>query len=771
MRNSRGLVVRALGWLALAACTAAGQQIAPHIGYVYPAGGQRGATSTVTVGGQFLGQPREVLISGAGIQARVVGVNRPMPFREFRELREEAGKLNQKRKGGPAGADGAAQPADAAGGWTPAERARLAELRRKLATAVVRPVTPAIAEQVTVEVTIAPDAEPGDREIRLVTPNGLTNPLLFAVGQWPEHSEPPAKARDARAEAAKVQFGVPAQPKRAAEPVAVTLPVTINGQIEPGSVDRYKFRAEAGQKIVIAARARELIPYISDAVPGWFEAAIALYDAAGKEVDYADHFQFKPDPVLCHEVREAGEFVFEVRDSIYRGREDFVYRITVGEVPYLTNIFPLGGKEGAPLRVEMNGWNLASPEIAQYPPAPGMRWRQVAARQGDLISNRVPFAADTLPEILEHEPNNDPRGAMRVTLPLIVNGRISQPGDTDVFSFEGTAGAEIVAEVLARRLDSPLDSRLTLTDATGKLIAANDDYLDKGAGLVTHHADSLLTATLPADGTYYLHLSDAQSHGSSAHGYRLRVSPPRPDFELRVTPASLNLRGGMTMPVTVYALRRDGFSGDIAVRLKDAPPGFRLSGGVIPGGQDHVRMTLTAPVAPGGPVVPLRLEGSALINGVEVTRTGTPAEDLMQAFAYRHLVPSETWLARLLPGGRRQPNWQVASLGPVRLPAGGTAPVRVRMPLGKMADQFRLELNDPPEGLSLKDVSASQLGVTLLIEADSKTTPAGLRGNLIVDVFLRRPPSADKKNTPKDIPLGTLPAIPFEIAGNAVATK
>ena len=156
----------------------------------------------------------------------------------------------------------------------------------------------------------------------------------------------------------------------------------------------------------------------------------------------------------------------------------------------------------------------------------------------------MPFAVDTLPESLEQEPNNAPATAQRVTLPIIVNGRIDAPGDADVFRFEGQAGGEIVAEVQARRLNSPLDSVLQLTDAAGKQIAFNDDYEDKGAGLNTHHADSYLRATLPANGTFYLHLGDTQRKGGAEYAYRLRVSPPRPDFELRVVPSSLSIRGG-----------------------------------------------------------------------------------------------------------------------------------------------------------------------------------------------------------------------------------
>ena len=64
----------------------------------------------------------------------------------------------------------------------------------------------------------------------------------------------------------------------------------------------------------------------------------------------------------------------------------------------------------------------------------------LAVGKEERISNHVPFAVDTLPECLEQEPNNAIATAHRVTLPIIVNGRIDQPGDWDVFRFEGRPG-------------------------------------------------------------------------------------------------------------------------------------------------------------------------------------------------------------------------------------------------------------------------------------------------------------------------------------------
>ena len=85
-----------------------------------------------------------------------------------------------------------------------------------------------------------------------------------------------------------------------------------------------------------------------------------------------------------------------------------------------------------------------------------------------------------------------------------------------------------MAEVYARRLDSPLDSVLKLTDSAGRQLAFNDDHEDKAFGLITHHADSWLRAALPSAGTYYLHLYDAQNQGGPEYAYRLRISPRAP---------------------------------------------------------------------------------------------------------------------------------------------------------------------------------------------------------------------------------------------------
>jgi hypothetical protein len=254
-----------------------------------------------------------------------------------------------------------------------------------------------------------------------------------------------------------------------------------------------------------------------------------------------------------------------------------------------------------------------------------------------------------MPECVEQEPNDDRQTAQPLKPPLIVNGRIDRPGDWDVFQFEGRAGGQLVVEVLARRLNSPMDSVLKLTDYAGKQLAINDDHEDKGRGLSTHHADSLLSVELPAQGVYYVHLGDTQDGGGPAYGYRLRISGRQPDFELRVVPSTVNARPGASVPITVYALRRDGFAGEIAIELKEPPPEFSLSGGPIPADKDQVQLNLKVPAKPGETPFELQLDGVASVNDREIRRPAVPADDMMQAFIYHHLVTAKdlmVWVGR-----------------------------------------------------------------------------------------------------------------------------
>lgn len=790
-----------LVWLVPGAATAWGQaaQRDPHIGYVYPSGGQQGAVLWITVGGQQLGGVSEVCVSGAGVHAasvRFMGQFRPLDRDQREELLRRLKAARERLQGKPPAEEAAAPPQAPAGGKGEAATSGAGKGEPATPGAGKKPGTAdkkdtifdnhpllknldnlslreldflengflrfdrraqpnaQIAETAFIELHIDPGAAPGDRELRLRSPRGLTNPLCFQVGSLPEVCE--TDPYDARA-----RDGAP-----------LALPIVLNGQIRPGDVDRFCFRAEKGQRLVIETHARQLIPFLADAVPGWFQASVTLVDAKDREVAFADHYRFAPDPVLFVEVPETGVYKLEIRDSLYRGREDFVYRVSIGELPFITSLFPLGGVAGKEVVATVAGWNLGATRLPldTQGEAGGVRTTALVSDHGR--SNSVTYAVDDLPECEETEPNDTPQAAQSVTLPVIVNGRIGRPGDQDVFAFNGKAGDEVVAEVVARRLQSPLDSLLALTDSAGQVLAWNDDLERKDGQLrtdmdaVTHHADSYLRFKLPADGVYRVQVGDAQQGGGAEYAYRLRLGAPRPDFALRVTPSNVNVRGGAAAVITAYVLRKDGFEGAIDLRLKDAPAGFVLQGGRIPGGRDRVRVTLAAPSEPQDRPLALELEGHAMIAGQEVVRHAVPAEDMMQAFLYRHLVPAQELAVSVLKGGGRLPPPAVVGETPVRIPVGGTARVRIQVAKGLKLENLKLELSDPPKGVSVQEVTVVPGRVEFELKAEGEGVKAGLADNLIIEAFMERAaPGKDgkPKKQSQRVLVGVLPAIPFEI--------
>ena len=236
-RLTRLVVPAALAFLVLGP-SSANAQSQPLVSYVLPAGGQRGTTAEVAVRGRYLIGATGIYISGKGISGKVVDVTEP-----------DKGKRRPQRL------DAAKYP----------HQARLA-------------------------VTIAPDAEVGERDLRVITPGGVSNRFRFFVGQAPEVTE--ADESDALSQEALV---------------LESIPVVANGQIYQADSDIYRFKAKAGQTLVFDVDAQSIINYIADGVPGWIQPSLRLNDAQGNELAYVDDFQHHPDPLMIYKVPKDGE--------------------------------------------------------------------------------------------------------------------------------------------------------------------------------------------------------------------------------------------------------------------------------------------------------------------------------------------------------------------------------------------------------------------------------------------------------------------------------
>lgn len=723
------------------------------IGYVYPAGGQKGTTFEIIIGGQFLRNVKDIYFSTDGIKAEeVIYIPNLSPQQKQLLTKKIREIVTSRIRGKPLKTDTSQDQKiklpdhpflQDLENKTNEELKKIFELfifplRREQ-------IKRSIQEKILAKITISDDLKPGVYELRAFTQFGLSNPLYFYVGEFPEVRE-------------KEQI-TPFEniPKEVFE-----LPVVINGQIMPGDTDRFYFNAKKGQNLVIELKGRDIIPYMADAVPGWFQGVLTLYDSKGREIAYADDYRFNPDPVIFYKVPEDGEYMIEVRDALYRGREDFVYRLFIGEKPFISYIFPPGGRKGTKTNVSLSGFNLPEKNL-ELDTEKEVGIYKTSFFFNGISSNPVFYAVDELPEIIEKEPNDSIKNSYEVSIPCIINGVISKPGDIDIFKFKCPAGFKLVAEVYSRRLGYPMDSFISLMDSSGKTLISNDDYVDKNFDLLTHHSDSYIYFEIPESGTYYLKISDIQNHGGEEYIYRLKISPANPDFSLFVFHSSLNIIQGNTVPFYVYAVRKDGFNGEIKLKLKNPSSGFVLNGGIIPSDKNKMPITLTlnSSFIPSNKPISVEIEGIAIIDRKEIKKVARPAEEMMQAFAYFHLVPS----SELLIFSRRRFLPPLLTLldekEVIEIPQGGTAKIECKISQFFKNERIILELKNPSEGISIDDINIENDLLSFIIKVDKKIK-SGFSDNLIMEIFSE--PLTDSGQTKRQkIPRGFLPAIPIKI--------
>jgi hypothetical protein len=345
-----------------------------------------------------------------------------------------------------------------------------------------------------------------------------------------------------------------------------------------------------------------------------------------------------------------------------------------------------------------------------------------------------------------------------------------------MYRFKGRSGQKMSFEVVARRLGSPLDSYIILYNSRGDKIGENDDMKDPSEGLLTHQADSELFSILPEDGEYSLQIFDTQGNGGEEFSYRLRISPPKPDFELRATPAALSLPRGGSAPLTIHAIRKDGFTGEIKLSLAGSFSGLTLDGATIPEGSDKVTLTVTnTNLSKTGRFTPA-IKGAAPIMGKMVTHSVVPAEDLMQAFAYHHLVsfkeeiltvtetPAPFTIKTILPKS-----------GSLEMIPGKDVPITVTVKRRPGFDgPIQVKIEDKPEGISLARGNIPTDRETAVIMVRAEKGAKKLAENLVFSatMTIRKPlpgqPDAPAPKTANNssTPPSPTPPIVLAAAGN-----
>lgn len=297
----------------------------PYVGYIYPAGIQVGTTNRLIIGGQALGGAQTFHFTKSGL--RVLKIEQvpnfpPPTWQQDRHLKKWLNGIAEGNRAEPQ------LPNDPHldewrinSWWTMLDKldiGQLALVEHDLYTPKnALQATPSLRQMVLVTVAADADAQPGWRSLVGSGGGGMSPPRPFEVTAAPHAAEPlyiPPHRKQPEPTLADVRTGS----------------AILDGQILPGSTDTFRLHLAAKRRYAIRVTARELQPYIGDAVPGFFNAVITLKDEQGKTLAVADdEARFRPDPVMEFAPTKDGIYLLEIHDVLYRGRADFVYTIAV----------------------------------------------------------------------------------------------------------------------------------------------------------------------------------------------------------------------------------------------------------------------------------------------------------------------------------------------------------------------------------------------------------------------------------------------------------
>jgi len=464
-----------------------------------------------------------------------------------------------------------------------------------------------------VKLETAPDAPLGFHSMRLATNRGISNLRLFCIDDLPQ-----ILAVDTN------------KSKTTAQPVPI--PCLVAGKAEAEINHYFKISAKAGQRVSFEVLGRRLgspfDPQITLLEPRMQKELAHNNDAPGLQTD----------PRLTYTFKEAGEYLVEIRDVMYRGGPDYWYRLRIGDFPCATTPIPMAAKRGSKVKVQFTGPAVAdvTPVEVQVPADPGVDIVWVAPRGANgLYGWPVALAVSDLEELVEKEPNNELAKANRLPVPCGITGRFQEKGDVDHFVFAAKKGERWIIQAHTQEYYSPTDVYMVLKNPTGTQIAASNPA-----------QDPRIDFTAPADGDFVLAVEHLNYWGGPDESYRITITPPEPGFDLALGADKVEIPQGGVAVLPIQTVTRRDYNGSIEVSV---------AGNSLIDGQTVINAGPPAPNQPagslfltfspgplGGPSIgpqELIVQGKATINGKVVISRASVRTVLSQGLASLPLPP------------------------------------------------------------------------------------------------------------------------------------
>jgi hypothetical protein len=459
---------------------------------------------------------------------------------------------------------------------------------------------PADARKLVGQVVIKPNTPTGPHTLRVRTPDGPSNSLIFNVGHL--RGLPEAEPNNDAAHATLLKG----------------LPADAQGRLEGApDIDVFAFDVSQGQRLVFDLRSIEE----GSAV----ETRMILLDSSGHQIHFNDdRNDFNENPLIEHTFESAGRYYLKLDQ--YRGPRGFnfgklcAYILRVGALPVVSSTLPLAVQVGTKAVIDLKGSGLdrvqrvtltefrqAEYSRMTYPYTIPIHFRadpltgaQLSRIRGRIVqrtpsalrgSFRIPPTAKPGLYRLLLDGLEGSLGGVSVQLvqgtvigeaaakarklrarPLTISGSVASASEKDAFDVQARAGDTLHFKTVAAQIGvAHLDSVLTLRDSSGKKLVESDDVV-AGQGTLLGNPDSSLFFKVKEDGVYTVEVRDRLRRGAGAgFEYALHLDLRRPSFQLFTTPENFTVVAGETGEVKVHLVRETGFEGEVDIWFEGLP--------------------------------------------------------------------------------------------------------------------------------------------------------------------------------------------------------
>jgi hypothetical protein len=337
-----------------------------------------------------------------------------------------------------------------------------------------------------------------------------------------------------------------------------SLPAAVTGSVIGDQSARTKFSGKKGDVVVVEVEAQRLLSKLNPVTH--------LYDANGVQIAWAQGTRRLSGDARTATVLPAdGEYTVEVHDALYQAQSPGHFRLKLGNYRYADMAFPSAIRQASDAKVRLLATNLSdnpqidvkAPQVPQFFAAPSLETFKLTGTRPALWSSEFDEVVET--------PSSGGQ-LQQLNIPSGIHGQLLSTGEEDRYRVAVIAGQKMRFEVFAARLGSPLDAVLTVYDATGKNVLANDD--DR-PGL----ADPALDFSSANAGEIVVGIKDLLGRGGEDYAYRLTAVPQeRPDFALSLADDRVNIpRGGRAL--IRLGVERRGYDGPIDLSFDGLTPG------------------------------------------------------------------------------------------------------------------------------------------------------------------------------------------------------